>query len=215
MPIHRIHLTTLTHNTKDSGTDSEIVLIVNDRGDDVLHWTVYDSWRATDLERGEANVYHKTQLSNDVQDINPGRLQEGSIRVGIRGGDLWRPQHIAVIGHDRRLGRPTLFAIETNLSATLSTDEDEGNISLPVGLIDEARDSQQLDELLLIMHTRTNPGHAGTDSKLELQVSTAAGVKVVYEIPDTPQKEQEAGSGNMYFIPVSDSFSKSELEAHA
>ncbi len=204
--FRRVWLGMLTRNTADSGTNSRIVLIVNENGLESLHHTFPDSSQ-DDQEKGEANLY---QLDVAAQSIEPENLDNSSVRVGIRGDDLWRPEHIVLWGERLTGGAIIPVGIETEIGTTISTDEGEGNISLPVRRLALGSDRMRINRLLMLM-TTANIKHAGTDSPIELEVSAGGAVLVDFDVPDTPQQEQERAQANLYFVPVNNPFTKTDL----
>jgi hypothetical protein len=97
----------LTDNSDDSGTDSPIVLIINVRGGrfDVLHRTFPDTAQ-DDQEQGQANLYEITEDDFEPQafvgaTVDPQDLNPSSIRIGIRGDDMWRPKSVFIWGEQK------------------------------------------------------------------------------------------------------------------
>ena len=98
----------LTDDSDDSGTDSSIVLIINVRGGrfDVLHRT-FPATEQSDQEQGQANLYEITEDDFEPQPfvgstVDPQDLNASSIRIGIRGNDMWRPKSVFVWGGTKR-----------------------------------------------------------------------------------------------------------------
>ena len=94
----------VTNDSDDSGTDSPIVLIFNVQGGrfDVLHRTFPDTAQE-DQEQGKANLYEITEDDFEPQafvgaTVDPQDLNASSIRIGIRGADMWRPKSIFIWG---------------------------------------------------------------------------------------------------------------------
>lgn len=196
----------LTRNSPGyAGTNSRIVLIVCQNGFDRLHHTFSDTPQ-DDQERGQANLYELNVATNN---IDPDALDNSSIRVGIRGDDLWCPEHFVVWGECTD-GTIRPLAIETDLSVRLSTAQDEGNLSLPLRLVNPADERMPIRRLLMLMTTADEP-NAGTDSPIELQITSGGSLVVDFDIPDTPQAEQERAQANFYFVPVSSPFTKADL----
>ena len=202
----RIWLGMLTRNKRHSGTNSRIVLIVNENGAESLHHT-FDKTSQRDQQQGEANLYH---LHRDPLVFNPENLDNSSVRVGIRGADMWRPEHIVLWVEDVDTGAIIPVAIETDIGTSLSTDEGEGNISLPVRSLSLGSDRMTINRLLMLM-TTADIRHAGTGSPIELQVSVGGAVVLHFDVPDTPQADQKRGQGNLYFVPVNNPFTKADL----
>ena len=55
--------------------------------------------------------------------------------------------------------------------------------------------------------------NAGTDSPIQLRIEVPGGSTTVYDIPDTPQKEQERGQANLYFVPATSPFTWDDLDS--
>jgi hypothetical protein len=62
--------------------------------------------------------------------------------------------------------------------------------------------------------TTSDENDAGTDDEVELQITTSDRRLVVNHVfTGTPQNDLERGQANLYYVPVSIPFSKSELNA--
>lgn len=197
---------TLTRNVDEAGTDNRIELIVNENGLERLHHTFPDTAQE-DQERGKANLY-KVEVA--TKNIVPEALNDSSIRVGIKGDDAWHPQHMVIWGSRFSGGAVIPLAIETDLTVKLSTKASEGVSSIPLRLVSLGSGAMQINRLLMLMTTSTTRD-AGTNSAIELEISTAAGLIVDFDVPDTPQDDQETGEANLYFVPVASSFTKNSL----
>jgi len=204
--FERVWLGMLTRSTKYSGTNSRIVLIVNEDGHESLHHTFPDTSQ-DDQEQGEANLY---ELDVATQTIEPQNLGNSSVRVGIRGADMWKPEHVVLWGEQLTGGAILPVGIETDIETSLSTDQTEGNISIPVRSLALGTDRMRINRLLMLMSTKKDK-HAGTNSPIELQVSVGGAIVVDFDIPDTPQQEQERAQANLYFVPVNNPFTKGDL----
>jgi hypothetical protein len=220
--LKEIWVAMLTRNIANAGTDNETVLIINHPGgvSDFVHHTFTDTSQR-DQQKGEANLY-KLGLSDVLRFatvLDKDFLSDSSIRIGIRGDDAWSPEHYFIWGETEEARNNIIpIAIATNIGDSwsrdpifLSTDKNEGNISWPIHLVEMGNGSETIENLVMLMTTEDFK-HAGTDSKIELQISVDGNLVVNYEIPDTPQWEQEKGQANFYIIPiVGDSFSKDDL----
>jgi len=79
----------------DAGTDSSIVLIINEGGEpvDAVHFTLPDTTQ-DDQEEGQANLYQidlNDETPHEGRTFDPQKLNDSSVRVGIRGDDMWQP----------------------------------------------------------------------------------------------------------------------------
>ena len=206
--LNRLWVAMLTHNTRDAGTDSPTMIIINQYGIDRLHHTFLDTAQR-DQEQGEANLYG----INVVGPVDPDHLTDSSVRVAIRGDNLWEPEHYVVWGEQPQEPRVVPIAIETDMNMGLSTDRREGHLSLPLRLVDLGSSEMGISRLLMLM-TTADVENAGTDDTIELQITDAAGSIIVdYDVPDTPQQDQERAQANFYFVPVGSRFTKNDLNA--
>jgi hypothetical protein len=219
----------LTDNSDDSGTDSSIVLIINVRGGrfDVLHRTFPDTAQ-NDQEQGQANLYEITEDDFEPQafvgsTVDPQDLNASSIRIGIRGDDMWRPKSVFIWG-EQKDGLIVPLALNTELqgdvgiagqlvSVTLSTDPDEGKLSFAPSRVQLGSATTVIRRLLMLM-TTADADNAGTDDDIQLQITTSDGRLVVDHVfPDTSQDDLEQAQANLYYVPVSIPFTRAELNA--
>ncbi len=205
--LRRIWISMLTRNTENAGTDDRVVLIVNQGGVERLQHT-FSNTSQDDQERGQANLYPVNVARNNIV---PENLDNSSIRVGLRGDDAWRPEHFFVWGQRLRDGAIIPLAIETDLGITLSTDTSEGKLSTRLRRVGTSSANMQINRLLMLMITE-NGEDDGTDSTIELQITSGGALVVDFDIPDTPQRDQERGQANWYFVPVTAPFTKNSLD---
>ncbi len=217
--LERLWVAMLTHDSSYAGTNSRTVIIITEDGIDRLHHTFTDTSQP-DQEKGLANLYRV-----DVEEnyIIPGNLGNSSVRVGTRGGDLWKPEHYVVWG-ERVLGMQDVgsfvpIAIETDLSARLSTEDGEGNISFPLRRVGLGAKDMPINRLLMVILT-ADVNNAGTDDEIRLQITVPAAspipgdvVRKVNFVANTPQDDQERAQANFYLVPVNSSFTYNDLPA--
>lgn len=211
----------------DEGTDSPIVLTINQGGVDRLNHTFSENTPQEDQEFGQANLY---ELDVAGRNIDVSQLDDSSIRVGISGDDQWEPELLFLWGAQRGFP-PTLpeivpIAIETGIRTKLSTNDAGAVPSLPLRLVAKGSRNMPINRLMLMTITEGDPRDDGgiiataftphgTDAPIELEVVNDAGVAVKFEIPDTPQKDLERGAANLYFIPVLVPFTRRSLRANS
>ena len=219
----------LTDDSDDSGTDSPIVLIINVRGGmlDVLHRTFPDT-RQSDQEQGQANLYEITEDDFEPQafvgsTVDPQDLNASSIRIGIRGNDLWRPKSVFIWG-EQKDGLVVPLALDTELRSgiviagqlaniDLSTDASEGKLSFAPSRVQLGTATTVIRRLLMLVMT-ADVDDAGTDDDIALQITTIDGRLVVDHVfPDTSQADLERAQANLYYVPVMTPFSRTELNA--
>jgi len=222
MNLLRLWTGMLTRGSNDSGTDSRIALIINQGGATVLDHTFSDTAQA-DQETSQANLYELNVAENN---IIPENLSDSSILVGIRGSDAWRPQHFFVWGERLAPGQFGLrevvpLAIETDISTTLSTDDDEGSLTLALRRVAKGSSSMQINRLFMLLTTGGEPDDdliaegvipRDTDSPIEIQIVSEGRLVVLSEIRDTPQDDLELGAANFYSAPVIAPFTRRSLD---
>lgn len=222
MEISRIWVAMLTRNMDNAGTNDPITLTINTDGVERLSKTFSDTGQK-DQERSQANLY---QVDVAGRNIVPEELTNSSIRVGIGGGDAWRPEHIMVWGERRSFSDTTIvpLAMETDITTQLSTQSSEGPPSMPLRLVERGNQNLQINRLFMLLTTgggqsdsgipastvgNTKPG---TASPLEIQIVSQDHLVVLSEIRNTTQEDLEAGGANFYSAPVIAPFRKRDLD---
>ena len=156
--------------------------------------------------------------------FNSELLTNSSVRIGNRGDDAWAPQHILLFGHyytppdttrDTTRERLVPIAMETDLTQWLSSDANEGALTLPLRLVGLGDSSTLIHRLLLLVRT-ADRDDAGTDSPVRLQVIDSNGQLRMSELitntqTDTPQDDLERGVSNWYYLPVQTPFREGDL----
>lgn len=197
MPLTRLWTGMRTWATNDAETESPIVLIINDNGqDDLLHYTFPDSSQ-DDQERGRSNLY-EVPVADPVT-ITPGNLQPSSIRVGIRGDDAWAAEDFFVFGEEN--GSPIPLALARTINKTLSANQsdaknDDARLSIPIPPVILGDSKTDIFGLIVLMLT----GADGTDSPVELRIKPAppqAGFFVGFIMP-TPSPDPNSAQGKQF-----------------
>src|SRR2546423_14940790 len=124
MPLSDLWIATLTSTRSDSGSDSDMVGIINQNGIDIIHENLGFGRTTT----GGGKLYHLEQIAEAGFEPD----QNYYMRMGIRGDDAWRPDLIAAWGERDGTGNVVPLAYDSELDIVLSTDSSEGRISLPV-----------------------------------------------------------------------------------
>lgn len=197
--IHNLWVATLTSNLSDSGSESELVVILNQDGLDVVHRDLSFG----DVETGGGKLYR--------HDISEARVlpENYYMRIGIRGSDAWRPNVIAAWCERFTTGNVVPLGYDEELDTILSTDSAEGRISLPVRQITPGVIRTEISRVMLV--TGTNIGDSATDSPIHVRITAGEEVVVDHTIPDTSQDDLEGAEGNVYFLPVLRPFTRSQL----
>jgi hypothetical protein len=190
---------TLTSNRSDSGTDSELVVIMNKNDVDVVH---------RDLGFGEVSTGGGKLYLHHIEEsqVLP---QDYYMRIGIRGDDAWRPAVIAAWCERFTTGNVVPLGYDQLIDTVLSTDTDEGRISMPLRHIGGGRIRTGINRVMLI--TGTNIDWSATDSPVHVRIKAGETVVVDQTIPDTSQDDFEGAEGNVYFLPVLSQFTRSQL----
>jgi hypothetical protein len=200
-------LATLTRNSTNAGSYSPFVLIVNQDGADKIHHTM-----AGMHDKGRADLY----LIEGLSSFDPAQLGNSSIRVGVRGNDVWRPQRFLLWGQEMgrtEYGAPHGLAMEISVTPRLSTDADEGSLSVPLRRVLDGGEDLMISRLAMVMTTK-DVLTAGTDSPVNLTVTVGADTVVDYDIPTEAPSALERGQSNFYLVPVKTPFTKQSLAAN-
>ena len=201
MPFMRnVYIATLTSTLPDSGSDSELVLIMNRGGLDVIHQDLGFGGSET----GGGKLYRHNIAESQILP------EDYYLRVGIRGDDAWRPSLVTAWCERFTSGAIVPLGYDQELEVTLSTDSDEGRISLPVRPVVPGMIRTQISRLLLV--TGTNIRESATDSPVNVRITRGEELVVDHTIPDTPQPDLEGAEGNVYFLPVRQTFTRSQLD---
>src|ERR1051325_468331 len=173
--INTLWIGMVTSSTADnSSTDSPIVLIINETGDetDVVQFTFPDTVQS-DQESGQANLYEIKEeefATRGGRVFDPLKLNESSVRIGIRGDDAWIAASIFVWGQqlDGLIVPLALLTARESGSAqlpnfTISTDIDDAprsSVALPRTKLGSS--VVTIRRLILLLST-ADKDNAGTD----------------------------------------------------
>lgn len=185
--IDRLWLATSTRNEDNAGTGTrKLNLTVNIDGEDVLDKDfrfmkgTYSglgprhSWLGQNQRALSGGTYNSPgePLSNPIES---NLLTNSSIRVGIRSDDAWGPQHVLLLGGTER--QTLALAMETDLvDRWLSTDSDEGELTMPLRLVGAGSSSTLIHRVMLLVYTSSGV----SNSPLQIQI-TVGGTLMVDE----------------------------------
>jgi hypothetical protein len=142
-------------------------------------------------------------------------LTNSSIRLAIRDDDAWKPQHVLILGRteldSEEQGRVIALAAETDLEDHwLSTDREEGHLSMPLRLVSSGSSSTMIRRVLLLVSTYSGADD-GTDNDIELQIAAAGNTVVSGNVPDSPNDDREEYTANWYYLPVLTPFTRNDV----
>jgi hypothetical protein len=197
--IRNLWVATLTSPLADSGSESDLVVILNQNGLDV----VYRDLRFGPVETGGGMVYRHDISEQQVLPENY------YLRIGTRGSDAWRPLVIAAWCERFTSGNVVPLGYDGEVETILSTDSSEGRISLPVRQVGRGSVRTAIEKVMLV--TVTQGGDAATDSPIHVRITAGESVVVDHTIPDTSQDDLESLEGNVYFLPVLSPFTRGQL----
>jgi len=213
--VNQLFLATLTKNEEDAGTDAgKLNLTVNANGDDVvdldfgfLNGSGLSSGLGPDsgwLSDGQAALSDKKLDAP----FNTSQLNPLSVRLGNRSDDAWAPQHVLLFGIAETGAEP--IAMETDLEHWLSTDSEEGKLTMPVRLVDPGTSITVIRRVLLLVYTESGID-VETDSPIQLQISTNNAIVLQETVFDTPQDDLEQYTANWYFMKAAVPFTRAEV----
>src|SRR5215213_5521606 len=186
--LSRLWVAMDTQNIEDADTDDSLVLIINDDGVDKLHHTFPDTSQS-DQDKGKPNLY---QVDVEGRNIRSENLTNSSIRMAIRGSDLWHPQLVLLWGEESPGGPVIPLGLEVDIEKGISTDLDDGNTSFPLRRIGTLSNDTKLKQVMCAL-TTAKGDHTGTDNQVEIELSFGGQTKWVHRFGDL--KSKEAGLG--------------------
>ena len=206
--IDVLWLAHLNRNTEDAGSDSTINLTINVDGEDVL-----DHDYGSNVGDGEAYLNGGSQLAAPFDSAT---LTNSSVRIGLRGDDAWAPGDVLVFGHslpEFQSGVAVPLAMESGLTAFLSTDPSEGPLTVPLRLVSPGTSNTVIRRVLLLVHTQWSTSDSGTDSAIQLEVFAGENLVLREEIDDTSQSDLEKATSNWYVMDAPVPFTRGEVQA--
>jgi hypothetical protein len=199
--IDALWLGVLTRDVKWAGTSSPFDLIVNIDGIDVVSHHVL-MLPPFEIKRGNAGILPVPNSTTDpIISFDSDSLTNSSVRVVIRGDNLWKPQHFLLIGKEAAGSRVIPLAGEFDTTdITLSTDFSDAKDpyaepTMPLRLVRLGSDSTVIRRVLLLIRTAKDDD-AGTDDPIELQIRVGGGIVLQQQINNTPQDDLDERSHN-------------------
>lgn len=205
--VNFLYLAALTRDLDDAGSPDQLSITINVDGIDVAVAEFL-------AEHSEAQGYLQHAVA--IVSFYSESLTNSSVRIGNRGDDAWAPQAILLFAvTDGGVVIP--IAMETDLTQWLSSDGNEGALTLPLRLVGRGDSSTLIHRVLLLVHT-ADRDDAGTDSPVRLQVVDLNGQLRMSELitntqTDTPQDDLERGVSNWYCLPVRTPFTQREIDS--
>jgi len=207
--FENLFLAVLTKNEDDAGTSCNLNVTINVDGIDV-----FDRDYSADLDDAEAGLLGGGALEAPLDSSG---FTNSSIRVGIRDDDAFGPQDVLLFGQvqpDFVPGRTVALAMESDLTHWLSTDSDEGHLTMPVRLVSPGSSTTLIRRVLLLVDTIWEySSDTETDSAIELEITAAGNLVLKEEIGDTPQPDLEAATTNWYMLDVAAPFTRGDVAA--
>ena len=136
-------LAALTRDVADAGSPDRLNVTINVNGIDVA---------AAEFVADHPDAQGYLRRAEAVVSFNSGSLTNSSVRIGNRGDDAWAPQHILLFGHTTRESVVPI-AMETDLTEWLSSDVNEGALTVPLRLVGLGGSDTVIRRLLLLVRT--------------------------------------------------------------
>jgi hypothetical protein len=207
----------------DAGTDSSLVLIINDGSEpvDTVHFTLPETAQDNPAE-GTANLYQvdlNDEAPHEGRTFDPQKLNDSSVRVAIRGDNAWLPGSCFVWGRqtDRIIVPLALNVVDQGFkqgelpTMRISTDAREGRTSFGVTRVQPGDNFTGIARLILLL-TTADQDNAGTDDPITLTITDTLGRVVVDQtFTDTSQPDLEQAQANFYYAEVDVPFLKFNL----
>jgi hypothetical protein len=209
--IDILWLAHLNRNAANAGSDSTVNLTINVDGEDVHDG---DDTHRHNVGDGEAWLDGGRRLDTP---FDSSLLTNSSVRVGGRGDDAWGPGDVLVFGHslaEFQSGVAVPLAMESGLTAFLSTDPSEGPLTLPLRLVRPGTSSTVIRRVLLLVRTAEPfDRDTGTDSPIQLEVFAEDNLVLREEIDDTSQPDLESDTSNWYVMDALAPFTRGQVQA--
>jgi hypothetical protein len=138
-----LYLAALTRDVDDAGSSDQLNVSINVDGIDVAVAEFV-------ADHPEAQGYLQHAVA--VVSFNSESLTNSSVRIGNRGDDAWAPQDILLFGNTSRESVVPI-AMETDLTEWLSSDANEGALTLPLRLVGLGGSDTLIHRLLLLVRT--------------------------------------------------------------
>lgn len=202
--IRDTFLVARTKDESDAGTDNQLTVTVNNDGVDV-----FDANYDLGGGRGEAQLYEQLVL----EPFDTSGLTNSSIRLGIRGDNVWKPQHILLIARTEfgdPGGRTFALALETDLTDHLSSDSNEGHLTMPLRLAGVGNVTTVIRRVLFVVYT-SGGNDVQTDSDIQLQIVAASRLVLSQKITDNLEQNR----AHLYFFDVDTPFTTGEFDPNA
>jgi hypothetical protein len=186
--IDNLILVAKTRDEGDAGTDNRHNLTVTIEGVDFFNLD-FPFGLGEGIDRGETG-YQENSLGQTgipwlvANPFESNDLTDSSIRLGVRGNDAWAPQHVLLIGRvpaQASPGRCLALAIETDLTNWLSSDSDEGHLTMRLRLVGQGNEAMLIRRVLLVVYTSPQD-NADTESHLQLQIAAGGTIVLSHKI---------------------------------
>ena len=217
--VDNLWLTALTKGNDDAGTNDRFNLTITVDGIDVLARDFVIGWRMvrsganqtlrTGLRDGQAGIENSNPLETPFEAAG---LTHSSVRLGIRGDDAWSAEHVLLIGRTQRAfepGRIMALAMETELGSSLSSDSDEGHLTMPIRLVSPGNSATVIQRVLLLIYTDTGDD-VETESTIQLQIGASTGVVLHQTITDN----LNSFTARWYMLDVELPFTQGDMVAN-
>lgn len=217
--VDNLWLAALTKDEDDAGSNNRFNLTINIDGIDVVARDFAIGWRLTrsgnnqvlrtGLRDGQAGIENSNPLETPFE---AAQLTQSSVRLGIRGDDAWAPEHVLLIGRTQPAfepGRIVALAMETELDSLLSSDNDEGHLTMPLRLVSPGNSATVIQRVLLLIYTDIG-NDVETENSIQLQIGAGGGIVVHQTITDN----LNVLTARWYFLDVETPFTQADMVAN-
>jgi hypothetical protein len=204
-----------SRNDDDAGTDNRHNLTINIDGADVFNLD-FPFGLGEGIGRDETGYQQCAILPGSVEPplvadpFDTDGLTDSSIRLGVRGDDAWAPRHVLLIGRVRSQwvpGRSVALAIETDLTHWLSSDPDEGRLTMRLRLARTGDGAMLIRRVLLVIYT-SRQDNADTDSDVQLQIAAGGSIVLTHKMTHSFGR----GKAHLEFVDVDTPFTRNDIE---
>jgi hypothetical protein len=224
--LRELYLALRTRNSSDAETDDSPELVVQRSGEILFAGRLFGSYLS---DRGAGAIFRF--------DVVEAKLDSADLDLELRahGHDAWSPEHIIIWGiagerpEERVVPLGAMLDLADPLTSEgsglwLSEDTSEGELVLPIQRVDRGQASTLAQRLIVITATDQygalfpaaagpggDPEDTGTRAALTLQAGVPGRLMLSYQLPGSPQSDQERGGAGLYVVDLAAPLSRNDL----
>jgi hypothetical protein len=194
--IDDIWLAALTKDEDDAGSGNRFNLTVNIDGGDVFAHDFMLGWNVQGEPLGLRDGHAGLEEATPPAPFDSDKLTNSSVRLGLRG----RGQP------DFMPGRFLALAMETDVGRWLSSDGDEGRLTMPVRRVGSGNSNTVIRRVLLLVYTDRGDD-VDTESDVKLQIFASGQLMLDQKLSHDFQRAR----AYWHFLEVERTFTRADI----